>query len=208
MGYPWRPDELDALMSLVGDVPRPMIVNAYNRWATQHNRPHRTFHAIRFQAIRLGLSFRPTGTWLTDVEIARTLDISRRRVEGWVQNYPDFPRRRIGGGSYVYRADLVRWLKDHPWLLSGISQSNIFCLLEDEDLAEQIATTYPYPPGAVPVRCIRTGKIYPSTTAAANAIHVVRTAVELAIKEHRPVAGHQFERLMPVHVRRQTEPAA
>lgn len=203
MGYAWNDDEIDALLSLVGDVPRPLLVQAYNNWAAHHNRPHRTLSAIRNKAREFGLSFRPRGTWLTDVEIARVLNIPRRRVERWARTYDDFPRRRIGGGSYIYRPHLVRWLKDRPWLAGGVSQSDLFCLLEDEDLAEYIATTYPYPPTSVPVRCLTTGKVYPSATAAANAIHVVRTAVEVAIKENRAVAGHRFTRLVPVKPRRQ-----
>lgn len=197
MSSHWSDADNQQLLELVGDVPRPMLHNAFNKWAAQHGRPRRTAHAIRTQSVRLGLRFTPTGTWLTNSEVARTLGISVHRVNSWGHNYLDYPKRQMGGKGYLYRRDLVRWLRQHPHLLGGIDRQSLFLLLEDEGLADSIATTYPYPPGAAPVRRVDNGKIYPSHQAAADDLHVVRTSVTLAIREGRPVAGVRLEPLMP-----------
>lgn len=197
MSKPWTDPENFYLVEIVGDIPRPMLHNAYNKWAAQHGHPRRTADAIRSQAIRLGLTFTPVGTWITKSEVARTLGVSEHRVNSWGHNYIDFPNRKLGGKSYLYRRDLIHWLRKHPHLLGGIDRQALFLLLEDEDLADEIAATYPFPPGAAPVRRVDTGKIYPSHQAAADDLHVVRSSVTLAIREGRPCAGVQLVPLQP-----------
>lgn len=199
-GKPWSDEDVAALIEIAGDVPRPMVHRVYNQKAATEGRPPRTDKAIKLKAVELGLSLKAAGTWLTMTELAKLLDVTPQRVDGWAHRHPSFPRRKLSTDSrvsYLYRPDLIKWFKLHPHVLAGIDKTRLFALLEDEELAEEIAAAYPVMRGvAVPIQCLDTGRIYPNCEEAARHLHVSPCWIRHALQQGRStIAGYRLRRI-------------
>lgn len=194
----WTKTELNRLAEFAGDLPRPRLAGAYNTWAAKNGYPLRTAKAIWQKANTAGMSLRAIGSFMKTGAIAEVLGINATTIEQWGVRYADFPRRRIGGHYYINRDDLRRWAAKHKHLFGGIAHWRLVQLLEDEALVDQITESHPMRPvglevTAKPVRCITTGVIYPSISAAARGIHVTYQAIACALRERRQCCGLQFE---------------
>lgn len=185
---PWTDAECQHLLDLLGDLPFPVVVACYRRWASQHNFPVRTAKGIKVRAYRLGQSLRPTGQWLSSTAIAELLgkdrtSVSRWGTRGWVRR-----RKR-----FMLRADVVKLARQRPWLFGGCERGGLVQLLENEALADSILAAYPKrccQPLAVV--CTTTGQWYHSAHAAAMACFMDRRSVVLAMREGREVFGLRF----------------
>lgn len=192
----WTPPEDQILVELVGDVPSPRLATHYNHQASCQGLPKRSHAALQHRAQSLGLSLQATGRWITPWFIAETIKRHPSTVSHWFRNYPTPSQFRAGRCLYIRRAELKPWARKHDRLLAGASRTDLFFLLEDEDLASAIAAI---PANCTtrnrPVRCrLENGLTYPSLRSAARAAGVSDAGMVKAIRAGRAtVCGVRFE---------------
>lgn len=198
-GTAWSKAELAKLEELAGDYPRQLLFQLYRHWATRHGFQRRTNGAIEAAAYHRGISLQATGNWITVHRLAMILGISHDCPDKWV-TAGLLPAVRYGEGEqpvvrYIKRVDVVALAKKQPALFGGISAARLNCLLEDEDLAEHIATTYPRRPWyRQPVVCRETGRRFPSIREAARTVFITRQSILYSIKTGGTAAGYHWER--------------
>lgn len=203
MARPWTQPELDHLDAIAGTVPSCSLARAWNGWASAHGYPSRTATALvnRLKERGHGVSV-SGGNWLTAGDIAAIAGIDSGVPWDWIRRFPEIIRpvqRRPRGRNYIHRRDLRELARQHPRLFGGIEPGPLNCLLEDEDLAAEIAAAHPRRPLQAhqkpkPVLCVETGATYPSLTAAAKAHYVVPSSICWAIKHNSPIAGFHWKR--------------
>lgn len=197
----WLPEESDYLERLAGDVPFPELLTRMRRRATVMGWPSRSEKSILLRIKRAGLQATArTGAVVTTGGVGEILGCPATRVEAWLSR----PRvvailqpRRVGNVRYIERSAWRRLAREMPRILGGFDVVALFALLEDRELAEQVAAAWPRPCGDWRVRCVETGRIYPSCGHAAREHHVTQACISLAIRERRPVRalGLTFEAL-------------
>lgn len=193
----WTPAELSQLELFAGDLPRATAIRIYRSWATKNGMPRRSNQAIEGTIYRYGLSLRATGQWLTLGGIAGQLGISHDCPQRWVHQGL-LSSTRIGQTdrrvNYIRRADLVAFARAYPQALGGIEQSRLMMLLEDEELAEAIATDHPRRPWhRKTVRAVETGRTWPTVRAAAREVFVTRQAITYALRTGGTAAGWHWQ---------------
>mgnify|MGYP006269077753 CR=1 FL=1 len=200
--YPaWSQAEADYLDSLAGDVPFQELVARYQRHAKRQGWPARSYTAILQRLRRTGQYARARqGACLTSGGVAEILGCPGTRVGAWLKRQ-DIRRilqpRRVGHFFYVERAAWRRLARSMPQVLGGFGVDALFMLLEDRELAEQVAAQHPVEWGDRRIRCIETGRIYANCGEAAEQLHVHRSTINLAMNQRRPVTsiGLTFEPL-------------
>lgn len=202
MKYPaWSAAEAAFLDRLAGDLPFAELAERYRKQALRKKWPFRSDKAILTRLRRTGQRGRARhGPELTTGSAAGLLGCPGTRVEAWLrqQRINDILQPRwVGKVRYIERRAWRRLAEERPEVFGGFSASRLFLLLEDRELAESIASRYSKPLGDWRVRCIETGRIYPSCVAVAKAHHVTQAAVSVAIRQRRPVRvlGMTFEAL-------------
>ncbi len=200
----WTPAETDYLESLAGEYPMKEIGRRYRRHAGLEGWPKRTDKAIQLKLTALGHPTRVrAGEWLTTGGAADLLGCSCARVEAWFRSKRNSeilnPQWR-GKFRYVSRRNWRKLARQRPQALGGFSADQLFALLEDRELAEQVAARYPRPRGDWRVRCIETGQVWPSAVKAAAELHVSQSAIIIAMRRGMPVRvlGMTFEALRDV----------
>lgn len=196
----WSPAELEQLEQLAGDLPLRMLVYKYNRWARSEGLPERTRWAITVKASRLGASLRPIGDWVGIGEVAAILGVSHDTPGNWIDRGL-LPCRRADlplSHRYVRRLDLRRLARCHPHLFGGIARERLASLLEDEALVNTICELFPRR-ACDPrrTRCLETGRIYESTSAAARAHWLTREGIAHACRTGGTAAGYHWEWIDP-----------
>ena len=200
----WSRAEADYLESLAGDLPLKEIGRRYRRHAGLDGWPRRTDKAIQLKLVRMGLPVRVrAGEWLTTGGVADILGCPNTRVEAWLRsrlNSEILKPQWRGAFRYVSRRNWRRLACQRPQALGGFSADRLFALLEDRELAEQVAARYPRPRGDWRIRCVESGRIWPSAVKAAAELHITQAAITLAMRQRRPVAslGMTFEALRDV----------
>lgn len=197
MWVQWSEAEDALLRELIGDLPRPMVWQQFRSHASRHGLPVRSKKAIDIRANKLGLSFRTTGTWLTPSDMGVILGIDPSIPMRWVRTHDDLPARRFGHKWYVHREDFRRWASrpQHQRSLGGIDLDRLAMLLEDRELAVLILQRHPTRGTHTPVRCVETGRRYPSISAAARANYLTFSAIWHALNEKRPAGGKTWEEI-------------
>lgn len=200
----WTPAEADYLESLAGEFPVMEVGRRYRRHAGLEGWPKRSDKAVEAKLIRMGLPVCVRdGEWLTTGGVADILGCPCARVEAWLRSKRNTeilrPQWR-GAFRYVSRRNWRRLARRRPQALGGFSADRLFGLLEDRELAQQVASRYPRPRGDWRVRCVETGQVWPSAVVAARELHVSQAAITLAMREGRPVRvlGMTFEALREV----------
>lgn len=187
----WSPAEADYLESLAGDLPLMEIGRRYRRHAGLEGWPSRTDKALQLKLAALGHPTRVrAGEWLTTGGVADLLGCAGTRVESWLRyrrNSEILKPQRRGAFWYVSRRNWRRLARQRPQALGGFSADQLFALLEDRELAEQVAARYPRPRGDWRVRCVETGQVWPSAVKAAAELHVSQAAIIIAMRRARPV---------------------
>jgi len=197
----WTPAEADYLDRLAGDVPFPILVERFQRQAERQGWPSRSASAIQQRLVRTRQSGKARiGECLTSGGIAEILGCSHSRVNAWLKRpkvCDVIKPRKVGAFWYVERRALRRLAREMPQVLGGFGVDALFQLLEDRELAEEVCRQCPGFWGDKRIRCIETGRVWPSCSAAAEALHVDYTTISLAIKQRRPVRvlGLRFERV-------------
>ena len=200
----WTRPESEFLESLAESFPVREIANRYRRKAGQMKWPERSAKAIHLKLIRMGHDARVrTGEWVTTGGAAEILGCPGTRVEAWLRRRTT---REIlqpiwrGSFQYISRTSWRRLARERPQALGGFDADRLFALLEDRELAEEVANRYPRPRGDWRVRCVETGQVWPSAVKAAAELHVSQAAITLAMRQGRPVTvlGMRFEALREV----------
>ena len=193
----WSPAELMQLESMAGDMPASLLTRSYRIWASLNGYPRRSKAAIESAVCRNGMSLEATGRWVTLGNIYRTLGIPADGPQRWVDTGLLLSRHQSAGRrpvQYVRRDDLLAFARQHPDRLGGIPVERLALLLEDEELAEAIAAAHPRRPWhRKAVRCVETGKTFPTTRAAAAAIWVRRQAITYALRTGGTAGGFHWQ---------------
>jgi len=204
--YPsWTPPEAAYLDQLAGDLPFPELVGRYQRQAERKGWPSRSASAIQQRLVRTRQSGRARlGECLTTGGIAEILGCPKSRTNAWLRRpavRAVLQPRKAGSFWYIERRALRRLAREMPQVLGGFGVDALFQLLEDRELAEEVCRQCPGFWGDKRIRCIETGRVWPSCSAAAEALHVDYTTISLAIKQRRPVRvlGLRFERVRQPH---------
>lgn len=193
----WTEPELEMLLSLLGDMPWPMVVGHYNGWAERKGYVRRTELGMRRKVEEHRISRRPVGAWITTGLISQLLGVSQETPlrwlrEGWISSI------RFGQGAahshYIKRADLQQLARLKPHLFGGQTLDTLVQLLNHERLAAAIvAMELPHPRQSKPVVCIETGRRYPSIGKAARAVYVTPARLQKVVgRPHRTAAGYHW----------------
>jgi hypothetical protein len=181
----WTAKDIEMLGGLSGDLPWPMVVDAFNRWATQHNRPQRTDSALIKMCFRHGFPRRAVGAWITTDMIKAVAGISHKRVARWIRGGRLQGRKfHEDGIHYIRRVDLRRFARKHPHEFGGVSLASLVMLFDNEQLAQQIhEMELPRPKlvHAKPVVCVETGQRYESIHDAARNCYVTRQRLRIVL---------------------------
>lgn len=199
----WSPAEIDFLSELGDSLPIDMLALKFRRRAKARGWPIRTKSAIRTKLVKLKISTRTNSPLRLDDYTstggaAMILGCSKFRVARIL----DKPRNaeiaqmvRSGRLRYVNPEGWRRLARERPEVFRGLDPDRLFQLLEDRDLAEDIAARFPLPYREHPIRCIETGRVWLSARKAAADLFVHPTSIFCAIKQQRPVRvlGMSFE---------------
>jgi hypothetical protein len=195
----WTRPEIEFLEVIAGDLPLREVAHRLQMAAIQHGWPRRSVVAVQQRMRRTGHAGRVrTGDWLTTGGVAEVLGCPPDRVRSWLRHRTTgellAPKWR-GGCRYVSRASLRRLARERPHVLGGYPVDRLHALLEDRELAEQIAQQYPRQAWDWRIRCVETGQVWATAAHAARDLHVDHSTIRLAMRERRAVTtlGLRFE---------------
>jgi hypothetical protein len=183
---PWSPEELAYLNEIGESLPLGMLIYRFRRRADARGWPARTNGAIANKAFKLGLRSRDNRVRADDLTspggAAQILRCLPDRVSKWFDDPSLAPILRPVASRnvrYVNRAGWRRLARERPDVLGGF------------------AVAYPCQRKDYRIRCIETGRIWPSASHAAKEFFVTFSAICYAIRERRPVTvlGLTFERV-------------
>lgn len=189
----WSERELEMLAQMLVDHPYKRVPSVYNSWAVQAGFTLRTRLAIRRKIASLQVADKASGDWVSAAYICAVLGVSLATPRYWTDRheipcYRDGRRRR-----YFQRSALRSAARKRPEIFGGISADRLFLLLEDRDLADDIAARFPRRgTDPKPVRAVETGWLYPSMTAAAKRMGVRHSSIYGAINNGRRAGGHHW----------------
>lgn len=191
---------MQILQDIAESLPPRQLVQVYNNLAAKQNRPARTRNAIYLKCNDLNLSVFPLYQTLTTDRIINALKIDENRIYKWIQKGLKTTRGspKTRSRHYIAIQDLRKFARRYPYEFSGVDPTELFMLIEDEQLVEQIAEQYPKRvkiAGPMRVRCIETGVIFASQAQACKHFHLYRTALYRAIKYGKTAGGYHFERV-------------
>lgn len=192
----WSEAELQEWQDLVGELPFPMAVRRWNRWAEAQGLPKRSRDSLRHKAKELRLSTLPQlGDWVTIGDVKRLTGRDRTTVsqwvaKGWIKRYYH------GIASAVRRKELRRLAREHPVALSGCDRGDLVQLLEDEELADAVVRQFPRRYQSKchgqAVICETLGRRFRSYAEAGRALHMDRHTIRRATLEGRRAGGMTF----------------
>lgn len=193
----WTDQELEILLSMLGDMPWPMVVTKYNAWAISQGYPERTELGMRRKVEGRRISRRPVGAWITTGLISQLLGVSQETPLRWLRD--GYIRSiRFGQGAahshYIKRKDLQRLARERPHLFGGQSVDTLIQLLDHERLAAAlVAMEMPHSRQSKPVVCIETGRRYPSMGSAARAVYVTPSRLQKVVdRPGKTAAGYHW----------------
>lgn len=204
-------DDLDRLNELSGELPLPLLVVAFNKWAKANGRPIRSEGAIRMKLLSLGLNMEPVGEYVRTGLILSALGCTQQKIERWVRYgwiKPVIRPRETSTGERpprrsFRRSDLRSLARDHPEAFAGATRAGLWLLLEDHDLVEMIRKNHPVRLNnelrRVPVMCVETRQRYSSVYQAAKAHGVSASAIRNALKRNHRAHGLHWQELKPLN---------
>ena len=204
---PWSPEELAYLAEHDSNMPFAMVADSFHRQALEQGWPIRSKSAISNMRYKLGYT-NPMKTTMRVGELTTTggaaliLGCSQKRILKIVNNPLNRSFLQViwaGTMRYISRDGWRRLARERPKALAGFDPDRLFQLLEDRDLAEDVAARYPLHLGCYPIRCIETGQRWDSARKAAAELFVNSAYICRTIRERRQVAvlGLAFERVRP-----------
>lgn len=199
----WTPAEINHLLSLVGDYPTALIVHHYQVWSALRGFPQRSDVAIDRRLRLEGVDREPIGVWIQTGTLTGLLGVSYTTVDRWVHRgyirahkFPCAEYRGIHSPvRYFKREDVRAFARRQPECFAGVTRQNLFLLLEDARMADDISTRFPTRAGKDRrrVRCVETGRVYPSCTLAAKAHNSTRHSIWQAASRGCRAARFRWE---------------
>ena len=196
MSRPWTPEDIEALCSLAGDLPWPMVPPAFNC-----TRPSRTATALLCKANGLGISRRAVGRFITTGAIKELTGYSYERIRRWIKSGELATKRYAGCGSpnFIARKDLRDFARKYPEQFGGLSESTLVQLLDSEKLAAVIvAKELPKWKKCVEVECVETGQRFDSIKAAARAAYVNKERMRVVLITGGAANGRHYRPVEPL----------
>lgn len=189
----WTTEEEEMLFGLVGDLPWSVVVSVYNRWAVVNGYSLRTRRALHRRVNVAGYSIKAIGTWIDITTVAELLGTTGECIRRWARDGM-IKTYREGKKYYIKRESLRAHAKRHPELFSGKRRDDLFILLDDRPLADQLADmpVGPRKGHKKPIMCVETGKIYQSYQLAAKTHYVTRSSLTSAVRKGTPSAGYHW----------------
>lgn len=184
-------------------MPLEILVRTFNVQNTNQGFAERSAHSIKNKLSHLGYLYEPTYKYLSTHDLAKTLGVTKNVIKYWIaRGLRGTKNRAVKGSPQYFTPENVRkFAREHMAYFGGFKRINLFFVFEDEELVDEILNQYPkrYVPTCQPkrVRCVETGQIYRSQTAAARAVFVTTTAVSRAIRRGHRAGGYHFVRLNP-----------
>ena len=190
----WSEDEKHFLETLAGNFPSNELVKRFQNKSKREGWPTRTDGAVKTEIKRLGLSLWCVWDNVNPSELARTLGVSRDRVELWCEKGL-LPYRYVAGGKRAIELrGFTKFCRQHPGRLAGIDPERIEWLTRDSGVGEAIAKLPPptlgYPQ---PVKRLDTGEEFPSVKAAARASCIHPSSLREAIARGGTSAGTKWQ---------------
>lgn len=198
----WTPDDIFQLELLAGDYPIDLVLEHFNTWALNNNRPTRTRRSIVAIAHKrnIPLTLHGYGTFITLGQVAAILGINHRKgiytnfrlwhSRGWLRLY------HVSGCTHVMRSDINKLAKRKPALFRSFPHQSLVQLFGCSDLADLVMQQPPQPkPNGQPrpVINLTTGTLYPSIKAAARSSFISSNVIHYAIKDPRRTgAGYRW----------------
>lgn len=178
------------LSSLAGDLPIPMLVDSYNRWASANRFRKRTKKALDSRARYLGVSLQTCGTWIAYSILVQALG---SRVKKWV-NGKELVSNKIGRRRFVKRSDLRAFARKYPDRFSNMELADLVMIFDSTKLAEVLAEQPKASRRGVPrkIKCKETGKVYPTIASAARAHFVSETTMHRYVTSGNGTCGRTF----------------
>ena len=192
----WTPEDIEALCSLAGDLPWPMVPPAFNC-----TRPPRTATALLLKANKLGISRRAVGQFITTGAIKELTGYSYPRIQRWINSGDLTTKKYAGCGSpnFIARKDLRDFARKYPEQFGGLSESTLVQLLDSEKLAAVIvAKELPKWKKCVEVECVETGQRFASIIAAARAAYVNKERMRVVLITGGAANGRHYRRVEPL----------
>lgn len=188
--YQWDANEDEILRDRCGTEPIDKItcaINAYNRRSGR--RVVRTITAARSRAAMLNLSCRTIDDYVSLNYLADLLGTHRIRVGHWVKQ--GLKVARTGGCLRFRIGKVAQFIKRNPDLFAGLDAAGLFWILEDRELADEIAQS-PY--GKFRLCKQGDSRTYGRISEAARSWQVHQGRLYYAIRNNRcEVDGVQFE---------------
>jgi hypothetical protein len=162
--------------------------------ATKRGWKPRSYTSMLVRAKTLGISSECHGLWLTISGLASMLEIHRGTVVDWIHAPKPLPAKKFKRLLYINKDELRRWVVHNPRKLAFASRAQLVMVLEREGLADWILKHKPLKRSG-DIRCLDTGRTYPSMRAASEAEFVHHTSIGSAIDEDRPTCDKRFRYL-------------
>lgn len=194
----WSQEDLQILRDIAESLPPRQLVQVFNNLASKQNRPTRTRNAIYLKCNDLKLSVYPLYNTLTTDRIVSALKIDENKIYRWISRGLKTTRgsHKNAARHYITIEHLRKFARLHPEEFAGVNRDELFMLIEDKDLADQIKEQHPKRIfGAMRVRCLETGEVFPSQAAAAKHFYLYRSALYRAVKYGKAVGGYHFQRV-------------
>lgn len=202
MSIAWTKEEELELEALAGDYPWSIVVKRHNQWSVSKRRRPRTGTALARRVNALGAGRVPQGEWLTIGAVSAILGIDREKPRRWIRSGKIQAKRectKAPSPHYVSRQSLRDWAKRDPAFFRPYPRDALVLLFDSDRIADQV---YKHPPINArthkrPVRCVETGEIFNSLTAAALANYVTVSRIQAIVNTHETVGGRHFVDLAP-----------
>ena len=196
----WSNEEIQFLEDNLGVLPFPLLIKAFIKWAKKQGYLDRTRTAIDVKIHRLTshsyLSRKCTEDNFTVYELARGLGVPMDRIRTFVRNGILKPRKISRNQNAIKRKSAIDLVLNNSAHFANCDRDNLFWLLEDEKLVEQVKSSEASTRGfRRAVRCFAPDgiKVYPSVKQAARANFVSHSAISESIARNGLSAGMRWE---------------
>lgn len=161
----WTQEEHFYLEELVGEYPFKEVIALYQAKAKKKKWPYRTATAIASRVYREIGDRRATQKNFTITALSALLNYPRDIVRGWNRN-GWLKTEKAGHLTKITQESLDKLAATHPEVLANAGWDALVFLFGEEK-AEEIQQLH-YPHRKRPIRCLRTGTVYPSVVEAAK----------------------------------------
>lgn len=194
---PWSKEEDAFIHDHANELPLPLFLKSYSKFATENGFPKRSKSAFSQRVNKLGYNLEPLTVMIGTKRLAELLDIPRGTVDDWPRQGLKISCRLKDGTRYYDLKEIKNFAKARPQNFGGLKYKNLYRVLGDERLCRQIVLNYPRRHRGISsprrVLCITTNRVYGSLAEAGRANFVSKTAVYKSCKHGSEYVGLKFQ---------------